>query len=197
MYNLLLIFLVLSQELYNEAKKSYDTGDFELASKKFEQFLIKYPQDNLTPLALYYAAKLRKKPEEAINYYKKLISKYPKSKVASDALHNIAQYHYALGEYQEMLEIYEKILSTYPSSNSAESANKYIEKIKSFVFIQVGYFSSQENAYRLAEKLKEFHPRIIKDQQHYRVWIGPCSSPEEAKNLMLQKGLKGILKKIK
>ncbi len=197
MYSLLLILFLLPKELYNDAKKAYEKGNFELATKKFEQFLIKHPKDKLTPLALYYAAKLRKKPENALSYYEKLVSNYPKSEVAPNALYDIAQYHYALTEYQEALEIYEKVISSYPNSGSAKAAKQYIEKITSFVFIQVGYFSTQENAHRLAKKLKELHPRMIKDQQHYRVWIGPFSSPEEAKNFMLQNGLKSIIKKIK
>ncbi len=197
MYSLLLILFLLPKELYNDAKKAYEKGNFELATKKFEQFLIKHPKDKLAPIALYYAAKLRKKPENALSYYEKLVSNYPKSEVAPNALYDIAQYHYTLTKYQTALKIYEKVISSYPNSNSAKSAKKHIEKITSFIFIQVGYFSTQENANRLAEKLKKLYPRVIKDQQHYRVWIGPFYSSEEAKNFMLQNGLKGITKKIK
>ncbi len=196
MYILLLIFLVSPKGLYTEAKTAYEKGNFELASKKFERFLVNYPKTEHTPLVLYYAAILRRKSEDVLNYYEKLSSNHPKSKIAPNALYDIAQYYYALEEYQKALKTHKKIISSYPNSVSAKNAKKQIKKLTSFIFIQIGYFSTQENACRLTNKLKELHPRVIKEGKHYRVWVGPFSSSEEAKNFMLQNGLKGITKKM-
>ena len=193
----IIIFLLLSSTLYEEALNSYTKGDFELARKKIEQFLIKCPSAEVTPEALYLAAKLRKKSIEAVNYYEKIASIYSDIGVVSDALYNIAQYYYTKRDYCNAVVTCKKVVSDYPNSKSVELAKKLIERMQAFYFIQVGSFSKFENANRLAKKLKDFNPIIIKDNEMHKVWIGPFPSSDGSKDFMLSAGFKGFVTRIK
>lgn len=193
-----IIFLFLTPDLYKEAQSAYSKGDFDLARKKVEQFLIKYPKDKVTPEALYLAAKLRRKSDEALNYYEKIVKEYPNSKVSADALYNIAQYFYVQRDYLSAIEIYTRIVSDYSTSKAAKDSQEWIDKIHSFYFIQLGSFSQPENARKLAEKIKSFDPMIIiKKDGYYRVWIGTFSSLKEAGEFLNRNNLDGFITKIK
>lgn len=192
-----IIFLLLTPDLYEQAQNAFDKGDFELARKKVEQFLIKYPESQNTPEVMYLAAKLRRNSNEALTYYEKIVKEYPNSKVAPDALYNIAQYFYGKRDYHSALGMYKKIISDYPKSKPAKECKKWIDTIQAFYFIQIGAFSVPENAFKLAEKVKKFDPMIVKQDSYHKVWIGTFSSIESATEFMLNNELKGFVTRIK
>jgi tetratricopeptide (TPR) repeat protein len=192
-----LIFLFITPKLYKEAQDAYAKGEFEIARKKIEQFIIKYPDEKKIPDALFLAATLRRDGKEALNYYKKIVTKYPKSRQAPNALYRIAQYFYAKREYNEAIKNYKKIISNYPKSRRAQDAKKWIRIIRSFYFIQIGSFSNSQNAWKLAEEFKVFDPIIVKEDKYYKVWIGIFSTPTEGREFMVTHKLKGFTRRVK
>jgi len=200
---LILLLLISPSGLYEDAKKSYDDGDFNSARKKFERFLIQYPDHELIPYVLYWAATLRKPPKEAINYYETILNLYPESKVADNALFQLAQYWYAKGEYLEALKRYEKILISYPKGDCVLGAQNWITIISRSVTpdesgvkrdtakmavppiseytIQIGAFKNKENAEELKSKV-EAELKLVK--KHSQDGCATVQSPESRdKNL--------------
>ncbi|MCK4353033.1 SPOR domain-containing protein [candidate division WOR-3 bacterium] len=202
---LVLLMALSSEGFYRDARNAYKKGSFDNARKKFERFLIKYPKSSLTPYALYWAGRLREKPEKAIECYEKILNLYLESKVADNALYRLAQYYYIKEDYKKALKNYKKIISSYPEGDCAEDAKKWISIIFSFVpeyahqesgyTIQVGAFLKKERAERLKKELAKFNPYIIKQGKYYKIRLGNFRSLKLAKEFMLEKELKGFVVK--
>lgn len=202
---LALIFLLLSPDaLFRDAKKTYNKGDFELANKKFERFLLKYPEDRHTPLALYWAAKLKEKPDRACEHYKKIINSYPNNKSTPFALYHLAQYEYIKENYLAALQMYKKIVADYPEVKCAQSAKENIALISAFHFIQLAAFSDSTYAVQSQKELVEAGSTrdsgsktyIIKEGGYFKLKVGIFPSYESAKQFMLENNLKGFVTKI-
>jgi tetratricopeptide (TPR) repeat protein len=192
-----LLFLLLAPQLYEQAQNAYRGGDFDLARKKIEQFLIKHPNDNLVPDALLLAAKLRRMPEEALDYYERIVKEHPQNKAVPYAMYRLAQYSYTKRDYAEAIKSFEKIASTYPESEAGKQSKKKIVAIRAYCFIQLGSFSKKENAYKLVVQMKEHDPMIIKRDGLHKVWIGTFSSPSEAQKFMQDNNIKGFITRVK
>jgi outer membrane protein assembly factor BamD (BamD/ComL family) len=192
-----LLFLLLAPQLYEQAQKAFKSGDFDLARKRIEQFLIKHPDDKLVPDALLMAAKLRRKPEEASNYYERVVKEYPNSKAVPYALYRLAQYSCTKRDYVEAIKGFGKIASAYPQSEVGKQSKKEIAMIRAYCFIQLGSFSEKRNAYKLVFQMKEHNPMVIQKNGLHKVWIGTFLSPSEAQKFKRENSIEGFITRVK
>lgn len=202
MINFILILLLSPSNIYKEARKAYEVGNFELAEKKFERIIVNYPDDKLIPEVLYWAARVKSDPVKAIEYYRKIIFEHHENSFTIEALYNIAQYYYAAEDYSEAVKSYNEIISKYPSSEYAKLALEWEKGISSLAYIQIGAFSEKHNAVKLAEytenTLYKNSPIIVpiqvfEESSLYKVKIGPFLSEDMAKEFISTNKVKGFL----
>jgi len=182
-------------ELYKEAKESYRKGEFELARKKVERFLIKYSEGKVKDEALYLAGTLREKPEEAIRYYREIIENYPKSKFKGKALYRVGQYFYVLKRYDLAYYYYHELKKIdHPLKKEAE---EWLKMLTNFWFVQLGSFKEYNNAEKIRKKNKKYSPIIVNINGYWKVWIGPFSSYTTVEEFLTSNNLKGFPTQLK
>lgn len=185
-----------SDSLYRDAKKSFNDGNFELANKKFERFLLTYPEDKLFPSALYWAGKLKEKPAKALEYYNKIIDNYPNSEYAPYALYNIAQYEYIKGSYGIAAELYQKLITTYPGAKCISSAKSYMTLTSTLYTIQIGAFSDSSVAAATQKEFNNYNSSITEENGLFKLRIGTFTSADSAQQFMLENDIKGFVTKL-
>jgi tol-pal system protein YbgF len=203
MVTLLFLLLASPEDLYKDAKKSFDAGKFEVANKQFERFLLTYPDDKLFPSALYWAGKLKENPAKACEYYNKIINNYPDNEYAPYALYGLAQYEEIKGNCTSADEMYRKIMTNYPDSKCANLMKDKIVNVMNIVkvnvvdsyFIQVGAFSDSSRAVIAQRGLSNYTTFIISDKNFFKLKIGIFASPDSAKQFMLKNNIKGFITK--
>lgn len=199
MIALLFLLLASPEDLYKDAKKSFDDGNFEVANKQFERFLLTYPDDKLFSSALYRAGKLKENPAKACEYYNKVINNYPDNEYAPYALYALAQYEEIKGNCTSADEMYRKIMTNYPGSKCANLLKDKIKivnvNIAASYFIQVGAFSDSSRAVIAQKELSNYTTFIISDKNFFKLKIGIFASPDSAKQFMLENNIKGFITK--
>jgi TolA-binding protein len=66
--------------IYKEAERAYKAGDYELAQKNYEDFTVKYPDDVLARIALFYLGRSQEElghNDKAREVYSRIIEVYP------------------------------------------------------------------------------------------------------------------------
>jgi tetratricopeptide (TPR) repeat protein len=182
-------------ELYEKMREFYKKGEFELARKKVERFLIKYPESKVKDEALYLAGTLRRDPKEAISYYQEIIENYPKSKFKGEALYRMGQYFYVIKRY-DLTYYYHSQLSKINHPLSKE-AKQWLEKVNSFWFLQLGSFKDYKNAEKVRKKNKKYSPIVVNINGYWKVWIGPFSSYTKVEEFLNSTKLKGFPTQLK
>jgi tetratricopeptide (TPR) repeat protein len=178
------------------------------ARDALRSFISRFPKSTHQPEALYTYGRLMRNPETAFKTYQDIQKRYPKSKVADDALFMIGQYFEAKGNLQKAQDTFVNLTHRYPDSDLAEEAQKWliknaqtpyevkgIEKTETQLSIQnanagysiqVGSFESVPDAHKLRERLlKKGYPvtithTLIEGKSFHRVRVGPFSTREEA-----------------
>ncbi|RMH68722.1 MAG: hypothetical protein D6675_15055 [Gemmatimonadetes bacterium] len=100
---------------YDEAVRLSHLDDTEshlAAQAKFERFLADYPNSDKVPGALFMLGKLESNPNRAMSIYQKIVDRYPNSEYADDALFEVAQYHYSVGQYLTAIDQHRRVLET-------------------------------------------------------------------------------------
>ncbi|MFA5031700.1 MAG: tetratricopeptide repeat protein [bacterium] len=205
---ILILFLLLPSELYKEAHKAYKSGDFELAGKRFERLLVNYPDNVLAPEAMFWTAKLKSNPDKAMEYYTKFISLYPESNFVPEALYNIAQYYYAVEDYNSAIKFYNDLTTKYPSSVYTKYAYSQLKIFSTLIYIQIGAFSTKENALKLQQEItpilssdsllgNELSIQINQEANLYKIKIGHFNSELEASEFLLRSKINGFVIKRK
>jgi len=64
--------------------------------------------------------------EEAVQIWRKIMDKYPNSKLVDDAQLKIAKFYYDKRDYEQAIKECQKIIDKYPDSNSAPAADIWI-----------------------------------------------------------------------
>jgi len=94
-------------------------GNFKEARELLPALVKEKPDDAGT---IYFQGLLEKKGETSLKYFESLLSKYPKSEYADDALMQISEYRYARGLYISAERTLLMIPRKYPESEHVERA---------------------------------------------------------------------------
>lgn len=158
------------------------------------------------PGVLYLQAVLTTDGSEAAKLYQNIIDNFPKNEWADDALYRLYQYYYSIGLYktgdQKLQQLKQEFpFSTYavaekpretPKSPEQESPADVkptgsVEKYPTSFTVQVGAFSTLQNAEELKAKFeKENYSSniftIVNDgRKLHKVWVGEFQTYEDAK----------------
>lgn len=111
------------QEAFIHAESLYQSGQYDVAKTAFLEFLGSHSGSGQVPEAYMYLARLESDPEVAVQYHRKVVDEYPLSDAADDALLGLAQYDYAMSDYQAAADRYQQLIRDYPSSDLAPEAS--------------------------------------------------------------------------
>ncbi len=124
---------VTPEQLYEQALGFIRTDNrFKDGRTLLEEFVSKYPQNQLYVNALYWIGESYygdKEYEMAILQFQDVISKYGKHPKASAAMLKQALAFNALGDGQNASTTMKKLIEEYPDSPQAESAKKFLGKM--------------------------------------------------------------------
>ena len=87
----------------------------QLVQPQYKRYQLQYVH-GLYSLAFY--DQMDGKEESAIEQYENLIQSYPKSKMAPEALREIARMHYFKGDLDGAIEVTQRIIDNYPNSDT-------------------------------------------------------------------------------
>jgi len=166
--------------------------------------LIRFKKINAnSPAVIYLDALLTENGTKAQKLYNLVSTTFPASKFADAALFRSFSFYYALGLYKKASEIKTKLESKYPNSKYLKKMNRqifptdevvlvntspYKHKIKSNTLftIQVGAFSSLQNAEKLKNRLlkagyfSNIKPKVVNRKTLHIVTIGKFTEKNEA-----------------
>jgi len=120
-------------EIYNDAYETFKQGAIEDSRKKFEEFIKKYPESELSENAQYFIAEtyfLRKDFEKAIIEYEKIILKYPNSDKIPIILLKQGMAFLELGDKKNAKVLFKRIIEKFPRSDQAELAKKNLKGLE-------------------------------------------------------------------
>jgi hypothetical protein len=157
------------------------------------------------PGVLYLQAVLTTDGSEAAKLYQNIIDNFPKNEWADDALYKLYQYYYSIGLYktgdQKLQQLRQEFpFSTYAVAEKPQESPKTpqeapadvkptgsVEKYPTSFTVQVGAFSTLQNAEELKAKFeKENYSSniftIVNDgRKLHKVWVGEFQTYEDAK----------------
>jgi tol-pal system protein YbgF len=120
------------QELYTLGKQAFDQGNADLARKRFQELIERYPKSENADNAQFWIGEIyyrEKWYEKAILEYQKVIENYPKGNKVPSALLKQGLAFSNLGDKANARLILEELIKKYPNSNEAKIAG---EKLKEF-----------------------------------------------------------------
>ena len=113
--------------LYNLAQKKLEAGQPAPARALFQDFLTRYPKDELAPNAQYWLGETyyaEKKWNEAIVEFQKVLKEYKGSEKAPDALLKIGMSFQAQGDCQNALLFFEEVQASHKGTPAAKMAHE-------------------------------------------------------------------------
>ncbi|MFQ5864106.1 MAG: SPOR domain-containing protein, partial [bacterium] len=124
---LILAFVLSSTKLYSQIPdfdlhRHLRDGSFEDVKQKVKLFAEK---NKGTGSALYLEAVIETDAEKAVENYERLLTRFPKSELADDALYRIAQYHFSRGLYVSARRHFLDLAETYPESPFVDDARYF------------------------------------------------------------------------
>jgi hypothetical protein len=166
--------------------------------------------DPSNPFAMYVRASLTRDATEGVAVYRLIVNEFPNRPIAGEALLQLYKYHYATGEYSlahtDYLQLHKYpgmnqlvdpagLRDTLPAPASAtEPVRTTGTKLptqpavssETHYSIQLGAFSTRENAERFVSRLKDedidgsISSRVLSDRTLYVVTAGNFDTREEA-----------------
>lgn len=119
--------------LYHLGNAYYESGQYDPARQRYEQFLRKYPRAQFSPNAqegLAYVAESEGKFDEAVKHYMTLIEIYGDSYLAQHAWYNIGRCYEQTGDWVGAIDGYEKQVSLFPMSAWTDKAEARLGEIR-------------------------------------------------------------------
>jgi tol-pal system protein YbgF len=123
----------LGTDFFDAAQRDLTMGNYDLAEVGFMQFLENYPTSDLADDARYGLAETyyaRKRYDEAIQEYEKIVSKDPKSPKAPSAMLKIGLSQKAQGNFRDARKEWQALIDKYPFADEAKAAQQRIDEIK-------------------------------------------------------------------
>jgi tol-pal system protein YbgF len=121
------------EDLYKDAYDTFRRGNLDLARKKFDNFLKKYPNTELSDNAQFWIAEtyfLKKDYERAILEYEKGITRYPEGDKVPASLYKQALAFLEIGDKSNAKNLLKRLIERYPHSEQADMAKKKLSSIK-------------------------------------------------------------------
>ncbi|MEW9572385.1 tol-pal system protein YbgF [Rhodanobacter sp. Si-c] len=122
-----------AQAAYDTAFKTLRGGDYVGASRDFRQFIEKYPDHPLTSNAFYWLGEsyyVTTNYQVALEAFQHLLSQFPQSEKAPDALLKVGYCQYELKQVPAAKATLESVVSKYPSSKAASLAKERLRRIQ-------------------------------------------------------------------
>ncbi|MFQ5706971.1 MAG: SPOR domain-containing protein [bacterium] len=116
---ILLPALVFSQTAKFDLVRLLQANDFEDVRIEVQKYIAK---NRGTPTAMFLGGFIEPDAQKAVEKYKRLLTKYPDSEEADDALLKVAQYYYSRGLYISARKQYLRLVDHYPSSPYVDDA---------------------------------------------------------------------------
>jgi tol-pal system protein YbgF len=115
--------------LYNLARQRLDQGQPAKSRELFQEFLGRFPKDELAPNAQYWLGETyyaEKKWNDAIVEFQKVLKDYKGSDKIPDALLKIGMSFQAQGDCQNAILFYEEVLQAHKTAPAAKSAHDHV-----------------------------------------------------------------------
>ena len=172
---------------YLKARVLLKENRVQEAREVFQKILVEFPSNELNDavqLGLADTYFSDEKYEDAIGEYRKIEERYGQSRFAAIALYKMGRSHLKLNQMEQARFYFQKLQQNYPLSFEA----KLIDEFDNSEFsnsVQVGCFSSYNNAEKLVNKLKDknFDAYISEKEGSpvfYRVRVGKFKTASEA-----------------
>jgi tol-pal system protein YbgF len=123
----------LGTDYFDAAQRDLTMGNYDLAEVGFLQFLENYPNSDLADDARYGLGEsyyARKRYDEAVQEYEKIITRDPKSPKAPAAMLKIGFCQKNLGNMRDARKMWQTLVSKYPFSDEAKVAQQRLDEIK-------------------------------------------------------------------
>lgn len=195
-------------DIHSRLEKIY-RGDVESIREELPSLLSRYQNH---PGVLYLQGMLTTDGPEAVKIFQSVVDNFPDSEWADDALYRVYQYYYSVGLYRTAEQKLSQLKRDYPQSRYAfgqqprfdiqdEIVEEQFERqaqndtseperqqpaIQYPFALQVGAFSTYENAMRQRDMLKdidqpvEITTRMQGGQTLYLVWVGAFQTRDQA-----------------
>lgn len=180
-----------------------ERGQAELVKAELPSLMTNF-QNN--PGVLYLQAILTTDGSESATIYQSIVDNFPKSEWADDALYKLYQYYYSVGLYKTADQKMVQLKQDYPFSAYASEETKAetkdqafaeqpavvkpkgaVEKYPTNFTIQVGAFSTLQNAEELKSKFEKegyssnIFTIVTNGKKLHKVWVGEFQTYDEAK----------------
>lgn len=119
--------------MYQQAQRSFANDDFSGALTQFNEFLSKYPDNELSANAQFWKGKCQfnlNQYDESVRSFEGLRGKFSSSTKVPFAMHNQAVAHSRLGQTDEAIRLMEAVIEQYPASPAADQARADLRKLR-------------------------------------------------------------------
>ncbi|MGH9523607.1 MAG: tetratricopeptide repeat protein [Terriglobales bacterium] len=119
--------------LYNNALRDYNSGNADLATQEFGDYLKFYPNTDLAGNAQFYIADLEYRKgdyDAAVTDYDKVLEQYPSGNKASAAELKKAMALAKLGRRADAIKEYQALIQRYPRSLEADQARQQLRSLR-------------------------------------------------------------------
>lgn len=113
--------------LYSYAYELYKNGKYAESQAKFNEFIVKYPNDDLSDNSVYWLGEIQyaqKNYDEAILYFQRLLKDYPDGNKVPDGLLKMAYAYGNVGKNAESVVTLKRIIKEYPGTRAHNLAQK-------------------------------------------------------------------------
>ena len=120
-------------EIYRMAKQAFDQGDSDVARKKFQELIEKFPKSERADNAQFWIGEIyyrEKWYEKAILEYQKVIENYPTGNKVPASLLKQGLAFLNLGDKTNSRLILEELIKKHPKSNEAKIAKDKVKSLK-------------------------------------------------------------------
>ncbi|MFQ5740732.1 MAG: tol-pal system protein YbgF [Acidobacteriota bacterium] len=117
-------------QVYSLAFNDYLGGNYELAIRGFQDFLVNYPESEYTDNAAYYLGlcyQHQGRSEQALQAFDQVINLYPKGDMAPSAYYKKALLEQEQQKNEAAIETYRKLITLFPNSQEAVIASQELE----------------------------------------------------------------------
>jgi len=165
-----------ARALIDHAETRFEKKQYDQASKAVEGFFTSYPESRYTDRALSLMGEIQlttRNYKQALNYYKKLIEKYPASSLIGEAKYKIGLCYYELKDYDLAIDnLSDRSRITEPAklrriSDTLSAAylikNNYPAAIKEFTFLADNAPEKQRPGYR--DRVREIVEKNLSESE--------------------------------
>ncbi len=125
--------LIGFQDEYDIAFAHLRAGRFLESARAFEDFIQKYPDNELTDNAYYWLGEsyyVKRQYPQALAAFQSLINKFPNSPKAPDSLLKIGYSYYEMDDLAKADENLKKVINNYPNSSVARLAQNRLRQLQ-------------------------------------------------------------------